>query len=165
MVDFLVVLRVFASFKTLIISIHTKFQHEEPTSRFSLYLKFKIISTTSGIKNRLKRDFRSIRAVSPPPLSEYCYEKNLWISNRGERKGFCGRFLAFSPLPLSQEDRYNRCENGVNRKAEVMKGESKTYPGGDFPANKLKSEGQGLGGDFLVSPFPALAISWGMGHV
>jgi hypothetical protein len=84
------------------------------------------------------------------------------ISGRGEREGFCGRVLAFSPLPFSQEDHYNRCKDGFNREAEVMKGESKTYPGGDF---KLKSEGQGPGMDSFGSPFPALAISWGMGHV
>jgi hypothetical protein len=162
MLEYVFVLCILASSKTLIISIQTKFQHEEPTSRSSLYLKFKIISTTSEIKNRLKQAFRSIKAVSLPPLSEYCYEKNLRISGRGEREGFCGRFLAFSPLPFSQEDHYNRCKDGFNREAEVMKGESKTYPGGDF---KLKSEGQGPGMDSFGSPFPALAISWGMGHV
>ena len=83
------------------------------------------------------------------------------ISGRGEREGFCGRVSNLSPLLFFGED-FTEYPEGFNREAEGMKGESKNYPGGDF---KLKSEGQGPGMDFFGSPFPALAISWGVGHV
>jgi len=83
------------------------------------------------------------------------------ISGRGEREGFCGRVSNLSPLLFFGED-FTDYPEGFNREAKGIEVKSKTYPGGDF---KLKSEGQGPGMDFFGSPFPALAISWGVGHV
>jgi len=69
--------------------------------------------------------------------------------------------LNLSPLLFLGED-FTEYPEGFNREAKGIEVKSKTYPVGDF---KLKSEGQGPGMDFFGSPFLALAIPWGMGHV